>query len=460
MTVFTPIDPHPATPSFMPPDSPSAESLEDQLSTLFAQITVATCQWLELLAQFDVQKLAAKNGFLSTAHWLNYRCGIALGAAREKVRVARALTELPLINNAFSSARISYSKVRALTRAATPANEKKLLHIALHATASQTERILRDYRRCTRSSQHTRYQEEESLRYYFDEYGDLVFKGRLPGDQGELLLKALEQVMDQAPTTEETDRLTNESDRIAAKRARALTELAELAMTSFDAPGTGGGLPGRYNISSAERYQIHVHVKVASAHAIPEDSVAPIPALEDGPALPPETLERLSCDASLIRYATDSQGYPLDVGRKTRTISPAVRRALKVRDGGCRFPGCTHRRFVDAHHIQHWSKGGATKLNNLVLLCRYHHRLIHEYGYQVTSAQGQIRFSRPNGAEIPEYMDDLSYVSQHRADVPAGTPCPVIGSHVHARSLTPKLDQRPPDYQHIAWYLVNFAPRE
>ena len=273
MTVSILIDSELATLHLLPPgappvslDHPPAESLEDQLSTLYAQITVATCQWLQLLAQFDSQKIAARNGFLSTAHWLNYRCGIALGAAREKVRVASALADLPLISNAFGTARISYSKVRALTRAATPANEKKLLNIALHATASQTERILRDYRRCTRSGHHTRYEEEESFKYYFDDYGDLVFKGHLPGDQGALLLKALEQVMDQAPNTEKTDRLTTESDRIAAKRARALTELAELGITSFDAPCGGAALPGRCGIPAAERYQIHVHVKVATDH--------------------------------------------------------------------------------------------------------------------------------------------------------------------------------------------------
>jgi hypothetical protein len=96
------------------------------------------------------------------------------------------------------------------------------------------------------------------------------------------------------------------------------------------------------------------------------------------PPIPVETVRRLSCDASLLRVLENPHGEPLDVGRKTRSIPPNIRRALNSRDGGCRFPGCTHQRYVDAHHIEHWAEGGETKLSNLVTLCRLHHRLVHE----------------------------------------------------------------------------------
>jgi hypothetical protein len=262
----------------------------------------------------------------------------------------------------------------------------------------------------------------------------------------------LEQVMDQAPDTEPTNRLTIESDRIGAKRARALTELAELGMEAIRDTDIAFDTRARTSIPSAERYQIHLHVKAVTAEVVP--------ILEEGPAIPIETLDRLSCDASLIQHTTDARNNPLDVGRKTRTIPPAIRRVLQTRDRGCRFPGCTHRRFVDAHHIRHWSHGGATKLSNLVLLCRYHHRLIHEHGYRVGSENEEIRFSRPDGTRIPECMDAHHKSIPHLIDVSAGTSHHATGSRVHARSLAPKLDHRPPDYEHIAWYLTNFVPRE
>jgi hypothetical protein len=120
--------------------------------------------------------------------------------------------------------------------------------------------------------------------------------------------------------------------------------------------------------------------------------------IEGGPSIPAETVRRLSCDASLIRVLEDAQGQPLDVGRKTRSIPPAIRRALNTRDGGCRFPGCTHQRYLDAHHIEHWADGGQTKLQNLLTLCRWQHRLVHEGEVLIeTQADGGCRFLHPDG---------------------------------------------------------------
>ena len=121
--------------------------------------------------------------------------------------------------------------------------------------------------------------------------------------------------------------------------------------------------------------------------------------LEEGPALPAETARRLACDASLVTII-ERHGRPLSVGRKTRAIPQALHRALRSRDGGCRFPGCDRRRFVDAHHIQHWADGGETKLSNLVLLCRHHHRLLHEHGYRAERSGQKVVFRRPDGKLI------------------------------------------------------------
>jgi hypothetical protein len=115
-----------------------------------------------------------------------------------------------------------------------------------------------------------------------------------------------------------------------------------------------------------------------------------------------ETTRRLACDAGVVHWLEDSHHNTLNVGRKTRSIPPAIRRALQRRDAGCRFPGCTCSRFVDAHHIHHWADGGETAMHNLVLLCRRHHRLVHEGGFGIRqTAGGEIIFSDPQGQDIP-----------------------------------------------------------
>jgi hypothetical protein len=138
--------------------------------------------------------------------------------------------------------------------------------------------------------------------------------------------------------------------------------------------------------TSAERYQVVVHADSAALANEGEGGCA----LEDGPALAPETAQRVACDASIVEN-----------GRKRRAAPTAVRRALRARDRGCRFPGCENRRFVDAHHVQHWSRGGETKLENLVLLCRRHHTLVHEGGYSLERSNEELVFRDPWGGTIP-----------------------------------------------------------
>lgn len=150
--------------------------------------------------------------------------------------------------------------------------------------------------------------------------------------------------------------------------------------------------------SGGERYQVVVHVDASTLGDGSEDGPCH---LEDGSALHPETTRRLACDASVVRIL-ERDGRPLSVGRKSRSVPPALRRALQSRDRGCRFPGCCERRFVDAHHIEHWAQGGPTNLSNLVQLCRHHHRLLHEGGYRIqrTSRRGLV-FRRPDGRRLP-----------------------------------------------------------
>ena len=122
---------------------------------------------------------------------------------------------------------------------------------------------------------------------------------------------------------------------------------------------------------------------------------------ESGAVLAPSTAMRLACDAALVALIEDSEGKPLSVGRKTRVIPTALRRALDARDKGCMFPGCSHRRYLQRHHIQHWARGGNTDIENLVRLCPTHHRLVHEGGYSVRAGDGGFEFLRPDGSAVP-----------------------------------------------------------
>jgi len=377
-----------------------AEALETKITELCAHINAASYRLLQLIAALDDEGPWGSWGLNSCAHWLNWRCGIGMNAAREKVRVAHALKPLARISTAFASGELSFSKVRALTRIADADNEAELLNLARYATAAQVEKLVRAYRRVGRLEERERATAQHASReltYYYDDDGNLVIRARLPADEGAVLLQALNAAMDaQARDVESEDvtAVTSEvEDRFAQRRADALTTLAETTLRHG---------PGQ--LPAGERYQVVVHVSAETLAEDDRDESDGRCELEDGSRLAPDTVRRIGCDGSLVHITEDSAGNPLDIGRKTRAVPTALRRALQARDAGCRFPGCSHRRFVDAHHIEHWADGGETSIDNLVLLCRRHHRLVHEGGFGLEKiADGRISFKRPDGRVIDDY---------------------------------------------------------
>jgi hypothetical protein len=365
----------------------SLAELEAQITELAGQLNAANYRWLALIAEFDRRQGWADGKLPSCAHWLNFKCGVNLGAARERVRVAHALAGLPKIAASMGRGELSYSKVRALTRVACEATEDTFLMIALHGTAHHVERLVRGYRRaqeaeelCREAQQHA----NRSVSYWFADDGSLMLKARLPAVAGAMLIKALDAAIETVPTMEISAGVAEERPiPHESRRADALAQLAENFLAESDASST-----------TADRYQVVVHVDAETLH----ERTAGRCEIEQGPSLPAETVRRLSCDASLLSVLENEHGEPLDVGRKTRSIPAAIRRALNSRDGGCRFPGCTHQRYVDAHHIEHWADGGETKVANLVTLCRLHHRLVHEGEITIeTLAGGGWRFLHPDG---------------------------------------------------------------
>jgi hypothetical protein len=313
---------------------------------------------------------------------------------------------LPQISAAFARGEVSYSKVRAMTRVATAANESVLVSIALHGTAAHVEKLVRKYRWVERAEAAQRAQvqhESRGLHYFFDDAGMLVVHGRLPPEVGAVVRKALEAAVEDLRANErgatdasaETSAFEREQTA-AAFRADALAHVAEHYLAHRG---------GDDAVSMADRYQVVVHVDQAVlTQAVAADEREPhCCELDDGPALALDTARRLACDATLVGIAQTAQGEPLDVGRRTRAIPPAVSRALRSRDGGCRFPGCTRTRFTEGHHVKHWADGGETRLGNLITLCRFHHRLVHEGGFGLRATDdGVFVFTRPDGARVAE----------------------------------------------------------
>lgn len=382
------------SPAFQP-ELLLTEALEDEITELAASITVATARMLLLLAELDRREPWGAQGLRSTAHWLNWKCGIDLGAAREKVRVARALCELPLIRAAFCAGKVSYSKVRAMTRVASIDNEQYLLMIACHGTAAHVEQLVRGYRRARRLEDNATANEvyaKREVRWYWDEDGSFVLNAQLPAEVGAVVLKAIEAALEKADVRSSAESVSAETSHatepFAARRADALGRIAEQYLSNGDVA-----------IKQADRFQVVVHV---NADTLRTEGEVPRCEVEHGPSLPVATARRLACDAALVRVDSDSDGSVLNVGRKTRSVPPAIRRALNIRDRTCQFPGCTQYRFIDAHHVHHWADGGSTSLNNLVLLCRHHHRLIHEGGFDITARDdGKFLFFDPMGRLIP-----------------------------------------------------------
>jgi hypothetical protein len=279
--------------------------------------------------------------------------------------------------------------------------EERLVAVAHAGTAEHVERIVRAWRYVDRRAEmheSARQHAGRTLQVYPDDDGTVVVRGRLTPEAGALLLRALDaaratlyQRRRGAEAACGVEDVSADTPTMPQQQADALALLAETALHHEIDPGP-----------AAERYQVVVHVDadVLADADHPGQSV-----LEDGVRVPAETSQRLACDAGRVVMRHDADGRIVEVGARTRTVPPALRRALQHRDRGCRFPGCGVR-VGEGHHIRHWARGGSTTLSNLATLCRRHHRAVHEEGYRIErEADGGLVFRRPNGWHIPDVPD-------------------------------------------------------
>ncbi|HEX7080432.1 MAG TPA: DUF222 domain-containing protein, partial [Gammaproteobacteria bacterium] len=405
---------------------PSIDALDREIVNLAARINAATYDFLVLIRCFDERAGWLAWAFDSCAEWLHWRCDLSLNAAREKVRVAHALKTLPAIGRAFAEGRLSYSKVRALTRVAGPANEDELLTFALGTTAARVEERCRElrYGSGTSTREAVRAQARRALSLHRDPArGTVSITVELPLEAGELVDKALDRALE--PVLEEGASASPElaGESWSAQRADALVALAKAYLS------------GRKDGSSrtSDHYQVTVHVEESALRGGGGRSGLPI-----------ETVRRIACDSDLMVLVENHEGEPLSVSRRTRTVPTALHRALWARDKGCRFPGCGRTRFVDAHHIKHWANGGEHSLENMLLLCTRHHTWVHEGGFTIEKDYAdRWFFRRPDGRAVPA----CGYRPEDMTDDGAEAVTEYFDGHASAEELEaahPFAELRPP----------------
>jgi hypothetical protein len=383
----------------------SLDQLEDDIIGLSPHINASEYEFLVLLREFDLRQGWKAYHFNNCAEWLNMKCGMAPRTARDKLKVARALFDLPKISRAFQKGDLSYSKARSLCRVATPRNESDLLDFACQSTAGHVERHcigLRNAMRGLSTRDANRLHKQRHLTVSPNLDGSVTLMVELPKEQADLAIKALELATahsadsDQAFLSDGCDEgchqeQCSEDENGSREPSELQQQQADALVEIFRAYLTGGESK---RSTTADHYQVTVHVDERALRGAPDEN--------SKSDLPIETVRRLCCDGAIVPLVQDDTGKPTGLGRKHRVVHPQLRRALLARDRGCRFPGCTHSKWLDAHHVVHWADGGKTTPDNLVMLCSAHHRLLHEGGFEIRPGpNGEWQFRNASGFRQP-----------------------------------------------------------
>ncbi len=400
----------------------------ERIASLRRQIDQLEAIWSRTVAVAHRRGATSADGHLSTAAFLRHACHLTHGAARTRVDVAAAVEELPAVAAEFDAGVISHGHVAIITQAlaALPAEiaanaEPVLLEAARHLDTGKLHQVARRIRHIANPGG----QADADQRHYERRWLDLAttfdglvaVNGLLDPEAGAALRTAIDAINQPVPGDERTP---------SQRRADALYELARGALDAGSLPDTGGERP-------------HITVTIGLASLQGEPFTPPAELAWAGP-ISATAARRISCDATLTRIIIANSGLeladengktsqrdeptrmrespwwqalppplraaslPLDIGRATRVIPPALRKALIIRDGCCAFPGCDRPpSWCDAHHIRHWADGGPTALANLVLLCRRHHRYVHEKRWQLTlNHEGTVTATPPTTPPPPK----------------------------------------------------------
>lgn len=352
--------------------------LDDAIDQLGGLGNTVHREKLRLIAAYDRERHWEADGVVSMADWVCFRYGTGPHTAREEVRVAHALEELPAIAQAYAEGRLSWDKVRPLTRFATPPDDTELAREAEGVTAAAVQQMARHHRPPTREDDAEAHRRRSLRTSWNDDETVLHLSGRLPAAEGAAVEKALDRIAEGYPP----DPVTGTYEDYDSRRADALVEICSVRLGADADP---------------DRATVVVHADLETL-----TSGRGAAELERGTVLSQDVARRLACDAR-VELTLYADGEPVDTGRTSRAIPPRLNLRMRRRDGGtCAFPGCTRRRLVEGHHIVHWAAGGPTLLSNLVSLCWWHHRLLHEGGWTTSGRPGEdLCFVRPDGTPIP-----------------------------------------------------------
>ncbi len=349
--------------------------LIEGMDDLHAQTCSTQAALLRLIAVADDADAWIGSGARDMAHFVSMRYGVSWWKAERWVKAAHALEVLPRLSDAFEGGKLGIDKVVELCRFATPETEARLIRWAGGVSCGAIRHRGDVEARRSRAEAEQVIQDRRLSWWYFDEGRRLGLEAELPAAEGAIVVRAIERLAAQIP------RMPDEDDRFFAPARRADALVAICA-------GRAG------SNTEPDRATVIVH---AQAEGLANGTAGC--ELEGGPAIHPETVKRLLCNARVQMVEEDEAGGVRGLGRTSRVPSAWMVREVRYRDRECRFPGCGARRFAEAHHVVWWRHGGRTDLDNLVLICWFHHRLVHEYGWSVRrQADGTVEWFHPDGA--------------------------------------------------------------
>jgi hypothetical protein len=379
------------------PDLPDAR-IEEDLAELQRALELLDAERLRRLAEFDRRGLYARDGHLSSVSWLAARQRVAWGTAREHVRVARGLDQMPATRSALEAGEVSMSAARLLVgaREVDPdvfaRGEASLVEAARIHSVADLARVVGYWRERVERERAPEGDDPRTTRRRLHASATLGGMVRVDGDldpaNGESLMTALRAVLDSDV------RSGGEEDRTPAqRRADAIGEICRQWLDRGDRPVVAGERP---------HVTITVGLDRLGSGDGQGDAIDDVAELDHTGPVSSGFARRMACDASVRRIVMGPGSEPLDVGRRTSVVPAAIRRAVILRDRGCRFPGCDRpQAWCDAHHVVHWADGGPTSLSNLLLLCRRHHRIVHaRVGFGLELVEGRPVFRRPDGSVL------------------------------------------------------------
>ncbi len=446
-----------ATTTLVEPDRIARlEQLASDIIDASGQIHAAEAQLASLLAELHALEGWGGVGYRSMAHWLSVRGGFSLPAARRRCIVAEAVPEMPTVMEHAAEGRISASMLASLSRVATPENEARLAEVCVTVSPSQAQRVIGACEQIRAADKKDEGGEPATWhRSYWDDAGRLRINAALGAEDGAMWLSANaaarasadRAARAEAGETDDADEST-EPDLVETSRTdqrpqitdiEALRHLAELAVDQAERVG----LTDR----GSERFCVLISADLADlASSTTSTSGAHTETCRvlDGPSIAAEAVRRLACDCKVQAVLHDAR-HGLAMGRELRVVNRHQRRALRIRDRGCRFPGCGQTRWVDAHHIIHWTNGGLTDLDNLILVCRAHHHALHEGGWTITgTATSGLTFHDPRGQTVgrpqvhaPPGRVDFELVPEAATSAGAGEPLSRFGAGALVEYLLP-----------------------